>query len=437
MECKETLEQILKQGPHPREEILWADKPLPRFFTSSTTVHFVCGILWTICIALILIHSARTGSLFTGIWQVVLIAAIFVPFFALGLLLIFSPLWEFLRTRHTIYSITSERTIAANCKHKSIIWSRSFEEITQIRMAEKRDGLGDIIIVCGVRVVGGHAGDEQFGFYNIRTPREVAQMLEQQVKLATRKDPKELIEPPEITWAMMPAPDSQQPVIKETSQNSLTRTLVIILVLLFFMSGLPFILFRLPSLIPRFADIGIPAFLFLVFLLLFLLQLRTILFASQSTKWPTTEGIVLESYIIDEGDGGYVPKVKYTYQVGGKEYFNNQITTTQRSNTLNRQPAEEIVARYPEGGSVTVYYHPKKPNYAVLEPGRGAGNWIVVVILLSCLLASGIWLAKSWSKVELSRLPRTPRTVGQRVYFEPEPFRRFLPLNIKLLPRDL
>ncbi len=382
------FEQLVKQQLGPEEEIIWADKPVPRYFTPMTTAQFAGGIFWLTCLVLILVFG-NIGISTMKTWQIALYAAVFVPFFAFGLLLVSSPLWEYRRMKRTIYSITNRRAIVVQNKSKPSVKSYPFDEVTQVRVENKKDNLGDVVIVCGVRVVGESQED---GFHHIRSPQEVASLLERQVAMAAGKEAPEADEAERIKFrGKVP-----ELLVEEKTGKDLTRTILIIAVVLLFIGGLPLLIFRLPAAIPGSSAIGVPAVIFTGLLFLFVLQLRSIFFAFRSPGWPTTEGVVQESYVLAEGDGGYVPKVRYTYRVDGKEYRNNQITTRQRSNTLNRGPAEEIVSRYPEGHLVTVYYHPRKPNYSVLEPGRGAGNWIVLIILAACLMASGLWLVKAW-----------------------------------------
>ncbi len=410
MESKAILEQILGKELSPEEKILWVGKPVPRYFTPSTTVHFAGGIFWITCLTLALVFSKSFGLSTAKTWELVLLVVVFVPFFAFGFLLISSPLLEYRRMRRTIYSITSKRAIAFQVGRKIILWSHPLSEITRARISVKKDGVGDVVIVCGIRVAGESSEDQKSGFYNVYNPRKVATLLEKRVENATGK---ELIEVDEAEQIKLPDTALKAPFSKETPGKNLSKTLLPVFVVLFILGGLPLIIFRLPGLFFRTNSvIGIPAALFMVVFLFFLLQVRTVFFASRSTRWPTTEGKVVESYILADGDGGYIPKVIYTYRVNGKEYRNNEITASQRSNTLNRGPAEEIVARYPEGGSVKVYYHTGNPNHAVLEPGRGAGNWLVLAILAVCLLASGIWLVKTWRDTHLSGSFRMEKMAG-------------------------
>jgi hypothetical protein len=121
--------------------------------------------------------------------------------------------------------------------------------------------------------------------------------------------------------------------------------------------------------------------------------------AEASQGWPSTLGVVAESRVTrststdSEGDTSvsYSPHVEYTYQVGGKEYRGKDITFGFKQGYGSPAKAEEVTARYPEGGSVTVYYDPANPQKAVLE--RRAGGFGASLAIGIIFLAIGLCLA--------------------------------------------
>ena len=125
--------------------------------------------------------------------------------------------------------------------------------------------------------------------------------------------------------------------------------------------------------------------------------------AYHSSRWPSVKGTISESYVYSDEDSDR-PRVKYRYTVGDKEYSNKVVTLKQRSDTQSLKNSEAIVSDYPEGSSVTVYYHPKKPGYSVLEQGRGSGNWIGFGVFLFLLLASTIWVIATWEGIDSQML---------------------------------
>ena len=91
-----------------------------------------------------------------------------------------------------------------------------------------------------------------------------------------------------------------------------------------------------------------------------------------SPEWPTTEGIVISQRLVGqkfkEYDGDYYENIdgyiRYQYSVNGISYSSLAV------NSIDSPFYPEIIARrYPKGKNVNVYYNPKKPSEAVLEPG--------------------------------------------------------------------
>jgi len=91
-----------------------------------------------------------------------------------------------------------------------------------------------------------------------------------------------------------------------------------------------------------------------------------------SPEWPTTDGKIISRRLsgvkFEEYDGDYYEKIeayiRYKYCVDDIPYTSNVINVTDPL-----YYPYDIAARYPEGKGVTVYYNPKIPSEAVLEPG--------------------------------------------------------------------
>lgn len=120
---------------------------------------------------------------------------------------------------------------------------------------------------------------------------------------------------------------------------------------------------------------------------------RSIVNGLSSRNWLTTEGEITGSGIEahqsmdDDGDirTTYGASIQYTYNVSGQD-----IQGTRRSfsevRTNSRRRAEQILARYPQASSVTVYYHPGDPSLAVLETGVHWFSYVGAIILLGLLV---------------------------------------------------
>jgi Protein of unknown function (DUF3592) len=90
--------------------------------------------------------------------------------------------------------------------------------------------------------------------------------------------------------------------------------------------------------------------------------------AHDSQAWPQATGIVTRSFV-DDRRSEQRPHVEYTYSVAGNLYTSGQISFDIFDKPGGEGRIETIMARYPTGLSVTVYYDPDAPATAILEPG--------------------------------------------------------------------
>lgn len=118
--------------------------------------------------------------------------------------------------------------------------------------------------------------------------------------------------------------------------------------------------------------------------------------ARSAENWPTVEGVVvsaeIERHRSTRSDGSrsnrrYSPDITYRYQIYGDVYENDRVMFAQYSSNTERG-IRPIVDRYPEGSRVTVYYHPRKPELSVLEPGTTTGNYFIPLFGVVWLLGS-------------------------------------------------
>ena len=101
------------------------------------------------------------------------------------------------------------------------------------------------------------------------------------------------------------------------------------------------------------------------------------------SQWPSTMGTVSASYLErrhSSGDSGSTnyPVVQYSYQVSGQPY---QGTKLAPGPEVGGTGAGKIVARYPAGAQVMVFYNPQNPSDAVLET-KAPAQWILWLILI-------------------------------------------------------
>ncbi len=80
----------------------------------------------------------------------------------------------------------------------------------------------------------------------------------------------------------------------------------------------------------------------------------------------------------------YTPKIHYEYTVGAGQ-FSGEYTLTLGS---TQQQAERLVAHYPVGKRVPVFYHPTRPQESTLDPGT---DWSAVFVWGFLALVLGIF----------------------------------------------
>ena len=91
-------------------------------------------------------------------------------------------------------------------------------------------------------------------------------------------------------------------------------------------------------------------------------------------------GKVVESAVEEvRGDSqtgpSFVPRIRFTYYAAGKPWESRQFAF--HVWLVSRVQAGATAARYPAGSVVTVYYHPNRPEQAVLESENA---WVSVAL---------------------------------------------------------
>jgi hypothetical protein len=80
----------------------------------------------------------------------------------------------------------------------------------------------------------------------------------------------------------------------------------------------------------------------------------------------------------------FKPELNYEYQVADQKFNGSQIGFG--SAAYSKSKADKIIAPYPKGAKVTVYYDPSDPSKAVLETKAiGAMNFVALGIILITL----------------------------------------------------
>jgi hypothetical protein len=109
-------------------------------------------------------------------------------------------------------------------------------------------------------------------------------------------------------------------------------------------------------------------------------------------RWRDAPGRIVGSQVERRGatsrNAYYVPVVRYTYVVNGRE---RQGSRLRFGMTTSRSPrgAEAMLAPYPVGAEISVRYDPDNPDQSALEPGKTSANLLIAAIACFLLLVAG------------------------------------------------
>jgi hypothetical protein len=98
--------------------------------------------------------------------------------------------------------------------------------------------------------------------------------------------------------------------------------------------------------------------------------------AADSESWPSVQGFVVESTVNAFNDGRrqrFVPMVRYHYDVGGRRHEGSRIAWDASAGFRKYTKARRLLDRYRPYSHVAVHYDPRRPDVAVLQPGRSSG----------------------------------------------------------------
>jgi len=108
-----------------------------------------------------------------------------------------------------------------------------------------------------------------------------------------------------------------------------------------------------------------------VVLVLVLVRVRSTSRRRAAARWESTRGTILMTTIQVQRTGTArreVPVVRYAYQVGQEAFQGSTIRAGDELSGLSLDGhARNVLARYPVGASVLVYYDPANPTQSALE----------------------------------------------------------------------
>jgi hypothetical protein len=110
-----------------------------------------------------------------------------------------------------------------------------------------------------------------------------------------------------------------------------------------------------------------------------------------SQEWPQVDAVVVTSRIHASNSGRFSPRVTYQYEVDGQKYTNDKIQYGPTERSRDKREVERVLAKYPKGGAVKAYYHPRRPHQSVLIPGvKDESTMFGLMIFTGCLMAIGL-----------------------------------------------
>jgi hypothetical protein len=123
------------------------------------------------------------------------------------------------------------------------------------------------------------------------------------------------------------------------------------------------------------------------------------------TRWPKTEGAVLESGVVTKlehavGERGsrryWTVTVRYRYVVDGKEFVGERLSSRppERRFDNDSPPAEfvRLAARYQPGATIDVYFNPRRPEEAFLMPYQSPSLVVLAAGMLMTAVSFVFWI---------------------------------------------
>ena len=130
------------------------------------------------------------------------------------------------------------------------------------------------------------------------------------------------------------------------------------------------------------------------------MMVRNLLHSAQSTSWPKVSGVITKSEVVWDLRGKevrYSADVAYDYEVRDKPYHGSSVRVGNMT-TKGKADAEQIVARFPAGRPVAVYYNPDDPSETCLIPGTKWVHYLVVVTPVFFFLLSVVYFRTLWAR---------------------------------------
>ncbi len=87
----------------------------------------------------------------------------------------------------------------------------------------------------------------------------------------------------------------------------------------------------------------------------------------------------------------YFPVIHYTYVVDGQQYKSDMVFTKDGYANDDLSEQEAIIARYPEGADIEVFFNPRNPEQCVLIPGDSPATEVTYTFGIILVLIGGLF----------------------------------------------
>jgi hypothetical protein len=116
---------------------------------------------------------------------------------------------------------------------------------------------------------------------------------------------------------------------------------------------------------------------------------RIFLEAKASAAWPAVIGTITRAEVGTTAVGRYFADVAYTYYVGDAEFTGSKIRASDGECNI-RDGAVQAIGDLTVGKQIPVFYNPSDPRKALLEPGAGCQEYVLLLVPAG-MFVMGLW----------------------------------------------
>jgi len=175
-QVRNRVEMELRSG----ERIVWAGQPIPARFVRVSWLLVVFGIFWTAFSIFWVVGASFVTSRGSTPGPFMLFPLFGVPFVAIGIGMLTSPIWMRKKAANTAYVITDQRAFVLSQTFRKGTQVQNFDpkELQSLEHTQYPDGSGDIIFFTERwRDSDGDRRTRRMGFYAVRDVKTVEQHL--------------------------------------------------------------------------------------------------------------------------------------------------------------------------------------------------------------------------------------------------------------------